>query len=1011
MSVPDAPIITSIFASYKQLSVYFTPPANNGGTDITAYSYTINNRPYVSVSSTTSPIDISGLIPGLTYTVSLTCTNAVGTSIPSAPVSAFLAYTYSFEKAMSLETNGETVLLTLRNELNQTNQYKTSNDGIHWTGHTFPITGLTKYNPYNSKWTGSHFIVCGDITNLDGKDAILKSTDGTEFAPTATNTDYPMFDIETNHEHRNTITFPVDTILVMGGVSGDTVQLAHTHDLGVSWESASPSPFSVSANAACWTGSLWVAVGTGTNTIAVSRIDPVIWTGCGSYIFSQSGNSVAWSKEQHLIVAVGSGINSIAYSPDGLYWFGCGSSIFSVGTSVAWNGNIWVAVGTGGSASIAYSINGKTWVSSDIVFASGASLVSWQTTQWVVYGTDPSYNIATSADGIHWTMKSAPAFPSPKHISNSTGLFRISGSTVQTSFDGIVWTNTTPISGMSSPKYIAWNNSTTGIPAISPITVAAGEGANTLAYSPDGIFWTGTQSRVFSVRANSAVWNGQIWVAVGTGTCSIATSYDGISWTPVYNSDALLTEIYDVAWNGTVFVAVGESTNQITMAVSLDGKTWSTISQSVFSIRASGIAWTGRIWVAYGSGGNTTAISTDVYAQTWSPTSLVINTAINLPVSNPSATITASSFSTDHQPINAFNQTTAQSWRSASSTYSTMTGKYVGSNSTTVALGPTISGEWIQIQFPSPVILNYSCITCSLSDPSGSIPKQWYIVASNDGTAWDLVDTHFSTSAVSPINNSIYVYPSSLFYNTTSYVYYRLVCASSFGATHVSITEWSLFSKTVGSDILPLRMKPIITKNAILYASTLLSLDNGSTKLQPIVWTSLANTVYTSDTPLSSQTYILRSLSGISQPLSATCFDGENVICASISGDIIYASPNHSNTTYQFDQSFNQTTIQSNLSTIYSLCYNTRFIIAGGSSITYTCMKPGVIPSWYTTNASNIMSTVYCVASNSGYGPTYIPNAIYLQTGEKLSVVSPKTYNPSFASNTSISIDMCKPSI
>jgi hypothetical protein len=62
--------------------------------------------------------------------------------------------------------------------------------------------------------------------------------------------------------------------------------------------------------------------------------------------------------------------------------------------------------------------------------------------------------------------------------------------------------------------------------------VAVGNGTNSIAYSRDGITWTGvTLKTIFSSSGNAVAWNGTIWVAVGNGDDNtIAYSSDGITW-------------------------------------------------------------------------------------------------------------------------------------------------------------------------------------------------------------------------------------------------------------------------------------------------------------------------------------------------------------------------------------------------------------------------------------------------------------------------------------------------
>ncbi len=63
--------------------------------------------------------------------------------------------------------------------------------------------------------------------------------------------------------------------------------------------------------------------------------------------------------------------------------------------------------------------------------------------------------------------------------------------------------------------------------------VAGGDGINRLAYSYDGINWTGLGTIIFNF-ALCAAWNGTMWVAGGAGSGggnTLAYSYDGINWT------------------------------------------------------------------------------------------------------------------------------------------------------------------------------------------------------------------------------------------------------------------------------------------------------------------------------------------------------------------------------------------------------------------------------------------------------------------------------------------------
>jgi hypothetical protein len=83
---------------------------------------------------------------------------------------------------------------------------------------------------------------------------------------------------------------------------------------------------------------------------------------------------------------------------------------------------------------------------------------------------------------------------------------------------------------------------------------------NTIAYSDDGINWSGLGKTIFTTRGNGIAWNGTRWVAVGEGTNKIAYSSDGKIWTGVPTSSAsIFTEGYGVAGNPNIGTTIVDS--------------------------------------------------------------------------------------------------------------------------------------------------------------------------------------------------------------------------------------------------------------------------------------------------------------------------------------------------------------------------------------------------------------------------------------------------------------------
>ena len=82
-AAPGAPTIGSATAGNYSATVTFTPPTSDGGSPITSYTVT-SNPGGITASGSASPIAVTGLTPGNSYTFTVTATNAVGTSSTSA---------------------------------------------------------------------------------------------------------------------------------------------------------------------------------------------------------------------------------------------------------------------------------------------------------------------------------------------------------------------------------------------------------------------------------------------------------------------------------------------------------------------------------------------------------------------------------------------------------------------------------------------------------------------------------------------------------------------------------------------------------------------------------------------------------------------------------------------------------------------------------------------------------------------------------------------------------------
>ncbi len=101
VSAPSSPTITGISEGSGVLSVEFTPPSSNGGGAITTYMYSLDGGSTWlprDTGTTESPLTITGLTNGTTYSVMVLAVNSAGQGSPSGastgrPHSATLAAT------------------------------------------------------------------------------------------------------------------------------------------------------------------------------------------------------------------------------------------------------------------------------------------------------------------------------------------------------------------------------------------------------------------------------------------------------------------------------------------------------------------------------------------------------------------------------------------------------------------------------------------------------------------------------------------------------------------------------------------------------------------------------------------------------------------------------------------------------------------------------------------------------------------------------------------------------
>jgi len=435
-----------------------------------------------------------------------------------------------------------------------TNTLAYSYDGIQWKGLG---NSIFSNRCYSIRWNGTLWVATGYNNNFG------YSYDGINWVTNTANNIMGLgICIAWN-----------GSIWVAGGVSGtNTFSLASSSD-GKTWTGRNKTVISDTCYAVATNGKIWIALGIGTNSIAYSY-DGISWTGLGVSIFT-TGMCAYWNG--FMFVAGGTGNNQIAYSYDGLIWIGLGNIFTTTPHDVAHNGTMWVMVGgqTG-----AYSYDGKSWKLFDLPFFTGvqyagAMYLSWNGSLWVVVGGSSTSQMAYSSDGFTWSTI-------PNKIFTNWG------------------------TGIGSD----WTGQATTIQLYQSI-VACGQGTNTLAYSQDGLTWTGLGNSIFTTSGDRARWNGRMWVAGGKGTTNtMAYSYDGKNWIGLGNT-VFNTSCEALYWTGSLWLAGGSSADSNTMAYSYNGINWTGLGRTIFTGACYGYGWNGTLYVAGGFGTNSLAYSYD----------------------------------------------------------------------------------------------------------------------------------------------------------------------------------------------------------------------------------------------------------------------------------------------------------------------------------------------------------------------------------------------------------------
>jgi hypothetical protein len=902
-----------------------------------------------------------------------------------------------------------------------------------------PLSNISTTNGFAVIYNGSYYLVGGN--------AVIQSSDSLNWSSTPTiisgMSNISNFSWNTPYEG----TPLIKPLTIACGEGNNT--LAYSQD-GIYWNGLGKSIFTTRANKAVWNGVLWVAVGTGGYWVA-SSYDGITWTGRDTTLMTEAYD-VAWNGSIFVVAGYG-GSAPLAASVDGIVWYGIPSSasVFSTSANtITWTGQVWLAYGSGGNTT-AISTSSDAWLwqatTPSNLAITDASSIFWQTgyPQTDVSGYITMSQISYPSNASLWLNSSLYVTASGNLISSWTDVIYGITATQSTQANQPVYDNS--INSFPSidfnknaNTFLQTNGSfsnTLDVTIATVINMVSTNNGSTfndcILYITPGAYTTG--SHYVWINKTTRELNISVF---GASSVNYATGYIMPLNTPTilivnitssYTSPGTWLQYYI---NGVVYGYFQLLSTSTSLSVNFAIGSYPTGTTRYFP---------GQIgeFIQFNSSLTISQINdlTNYLCNKWQIRKGNIQEIINFnPFFGISNFTSSSIYSNTYLAYKAFDNTLSPSssteWRSYPGSYNQTTGINTGYSTSTIYNGSlTASGEWIQLKTTSPIVAKFYHLSWYIDGTAAgisSIPKELYLLASTNGSTWNrldyntvnyVVNTNQTISVTNTSKSPYFVNFKNISSNQIPYNYYRIVIPSIIpgSANYVRISEFDIFQSNPNTNVLNKYIRPIVTKTHVLHPTTIIPFSSNVGKQTTYQITDLqcniiGNTVINNGNTIN---YIING--ALTQPITSTCFDGQNFVATPITGNLLYMTNNSLNTNLTFDISLNGSLFSKNITgNVYSSCFNGQLIILGGTGgnvITY-CSPLNKSPNAAfrtTINANGLFTSVYSVASNPGYGFVYSPNRIYFNAGEKVSIVTPKSYNKNIVNTTTISMNLNNASI
>ncbi len=477
-TTPSAPTSLVGYRGYGSAEVSFTAGAD-GGSAITNYKYSTDNGATwtaLSPAVTSSPVTISGLTNGTTYSIKLRAVNAAGDGAISDPVSvtpavvdaaSWTARTAAEANAWYSMTYGNGLFVAVAGS--GSHRVMTSTDGVTWAARD-----ATEANQWLSVTYGNGTFVA---VAVDGLHQVMTSPDG--FTWTARDA--------AGASTWYSVTYAKGTFVAVAGSGSHRVM---TSPDGVTWTAqaeAEPNEW----KSVTYGNGTFVAVAAGGTHRVMTSADGVTWT-AQTEAEANIWRSVTYGHGLFVAVA-GDGVHGVMTSADGETWTARTATEANNFYSVTYGNGLFVAVSTTGSHRVMTSVDGVIWTARDAAEANKWRSVTYTNGKFVAVAADGSHRVMTSSfASVGAAPSSLVATPGDGSVSvafsaGSDGGASISNYKYSTD-DGSTWTAFSPAVTSSPVSITGLTNGTTyKVKLLAVNTVGDGAASDAVSVTPRAV--------------------------------------------------------------------------------------------------------------------------------------------------------------------------------------------------------------------------------------------------------------------------------------------------------------------------------------------------------------------------------------------------------------------------------------------------------------------------------------------------------------------------------------------